>query len=45
MNKALDVETPFIAAPAATRWALLVMRNIECPVDPRTLSIWGLRRS
>lgn len=41
MSGALDVHPPLIAGSAATRWASLVTRNIECPVDPRTLSIWG----
>lgn len=36
-----DVDRPVIAASAATRWALLVTRNIDCAVDPRTLAIWG----
>lgn len=26
---------------AASRWAELVTRNVDCPVDPRTLSIWA----
>jgi hypothetical protein len=30
-----------VIASVTTRWASLVVRNIECPVDPRTLAIWG----
>lgn len=41
MSIIFDAEPPAFAASAATRWAALVTRNIECPVDPRTLSIWG----
>ena len=41
MSGVLDVDRPAIAASAATRWASLVTRNIDCPVDPRTLSIWA----
>lgn len=41
MSGVVDVDSPLVAAHAATRWALLVTHTVDCPVDPRTLSIWG----
>ena len=36
-----DAATTLPVVNAASRWAELVTRNIDCPVDPRTLSIWA----
>lgn len=30
-----------LASSASQRWAALSVRGIDCPVDPRTLGIWG----
>ena len=41
MNCTVDLGRQVSPASAPARWAALAIRIIECPVDPRTLSIWG----
>lgn len=37
----IPAQEVLVGENAASRWALLVVRTVDCPVDPRNLMLWG----